>query len=117
MSQIRRQLIAMIDDALGDDPKAALVAAHRLAKEIGWLQQKAVALARVNGWGWGHIGRLLGMTRQGARKKFPLAPPQPSPHTIASNRYLKDQREGERLVERFRNGTLSRPDDDDPIFW
>ena len=117
MSQIRRQLIAMIDDVLGDDPKAALIAAHRLSQELAWLQQKAVATARVNGWGWGRIGRLLGMTRQGARKKFPLAPPVPSPHTIAMHRYLKEQREGERLVQRFRNGTLGRPDDEDPIFW
>lgn len=117
MSQIRRQLIAMIDDVLDDDPKAALIAAHRLSQELVWLQQKAVATARVNGWGWGRIGRLLGMTRQGARKKFPLAPPVPSPHTIAMNRYLKEQRESERLVQRFRHGTLGRPDDDDPVFW
>ncbi|MBK8332994.1 MAG: hypothetical protein IPL07_11565 [Acidimicrobiaceae bacterium] len=117
MSQIRRQLIAMIDDALGDDPRRALVAAHSLSREIDWLQQKAVALARVNGWGWGRIGRLLGITRQGARKKFPLAPPAPPPHVVAADRYLKEQREGERLVERFRNGTLSRPEEEDPVFW
>ena len=34
MSQIRRQLIAMIDDVLDDDPKAALIAAHRLSQEL-----------------------------------------------------------------------------------
>jgi len=37
MSQIRRQLIAMIDDVLDDDPKAALVAAHKLSQEFEWL--------------------------------------------------------------------------------
>ena len=50
MSQIRRQLIAMIADVLDDDPNAALIGAHRLSQELVGLQQKAVATARVNGW-------------------------------------------------------------------
>ena len=77
----------------------------------------AVAIARGEGYDWGRIGRLLGITRQGARKKFPLAPPAPPPHVVRNNRYLREQREGERMVARFRNGTLVRPQDDDPIFW
>lgn len=85
------------------------------ARSIG--SNRRPSHSRVNGWGWGRIGRLLGITRQGARKKFPLAPPAPPPHVVAADRYLKEQREGERLVERFRNGTLTRPEEEDPVFW
>ena len=117
MSQVRKELVAMIDRVLGDDPKAALIAARNLVEETDWLAKRAVAIARVEGYDWGRIGRLLGITRQGARKKFPLAPPAPPPHIVRSNRYLREQREGELMVARFRNGTLVRPQDDDPVFW
>ncbi|MDO8362577.1 MAG: hypothetical protein Q7V88_06755 [Actinomycetota bacterium] len=121
MAQVRDELVGMIDRALGDDPNAALVAAHQLGLEVEWLTKKAVALARVNGYGWGRIGRLLQMTRQGARKRFPLAPPIPPPHVVRENRTRRETRAGEVLLERWRQGLplrgYSAEDDDDPVAW
>ena len=37
---------------------------------LGW---RAVAIARHSGWNEATIGRLLGMTRQGTRKRFDAA--------------------------------------------
>ena len=47
MSTIRKELVAMIDRALGDDPKAALIAARNLVEEADWLAKRAVAFALV----------------------------------------------------------------------
>jgi hypothetical protein len=72
MGRVRNDLIRLIDEALSDDPRIALAASHALEGEAEWLVKRAVASARVVGYNWGAIGRLLGMTRQGARKRFPL---------------------------------------------
>ncbi len=108
----------MIDDALGPDPKAALIAAKRLPGEVDWLTRRAVARARAEGFDWGRIGRLLGISRQGARQKFPLAPPLASPHTLRMRRYRRSFADAERMAERFQNGTLRGPSNhDEPYFW
>ncbi|HQZ35410.1 MAG TPA: hypothetical protein PK020_13380 [Ilumatobacteraceae bacterium] len=107
----------MIDQALGADAKDALIAARRLGDEVAWLQRRAVVHARVNGYNWGQIGRLLGLTRQGARKKFPLAPPTPRPDVVRRNQRLQAEHEAEMMLERFRRGPTSQPSDDDPVFW
>ncbi len=117
MSQVRNELVALIDGALGPDPKEALIAARRLGQELDWLQQRAVTHARVNGYDWGQIGRLLGLTRQGARKKFPLAPTPSRPHVVLRNRQLRAKREAERMLQRFRDHTTTQPPEDDPVFW
>ena len=118
MSQVRKELVAMIDAALGQDPKAALIAARRLQDEVAWLTKRSVAIARADGYDWGRIGRLLGISRQGARQKFPCAPPTPSPHTLRMQRYLKPIRDGERLLEQLKNQTAGRTQEpDDPVFW
>ncbi len=117
MSQVRNGLVAMIDRALGPDPKDALIAARRLSEELDWLQRRAVAHARVNGYNRGQIGRLLGLTRQGARKKFPHAPAAPRPDVVRRNQRLQTEREAEMLLQRFRDGPASQPSDDDPVFW
>jgi hypothetical protein len=59
-NRVRNELIGMIDDALGDDPKRALIAARRLKDDVPWLTERSVALARREGYDWGRIGRLLG---------------------------------------------------------
>lgn len=122
MAELRESLISMIDDALGADPRAALIAAKRLPGEVDWLTRRAVARARAEGFDWGRIGRLLGMSRQGARQKFALSPPLASPHTLRMRRYRRPFEEGERAVERFKSSKrdaqpqpLPRPDD--PYFW
>ena len=42
----------------------------RLRDEIDWLIERAVALARREGFDWGRISRLLGITRQWARERL-----------------------------------------------
>jgi hypothetical protein len=96
-----------------------LIAAHQLKGEIGWLTERVVALARCEGYDWGRIGRLLDISRQSARERFTSAPPRMPPHVVARNRYLREQREGERVLADYERGRL-RPqddDDDDPVAW
>jgi hypothetical protein len=80
-----------------------------------------VAVARREGYDWGRIGRILGMTRQGARKKFPLAPPAVPPHIARTARADRERRQAELAVERFRRrqqgGTPPPVEDDDPVAW
>lgn len=115
MSHVRKGLIELIDDALSDNPRAALVAAHQLEDEVKWLQHKAVTLARVNGYGWGRIGRLLGMSRQGAAKRFHLAPPVASPSTLRAARERRREHEAERIRRILTD--RQQPEPDDPVFW
>ncbi len=102
----------MIDHALGDDPKQALIAVRQLKDEVMWLTERSVALARREGYDWGRIGRLLAITRQSARERFKTAPPRLPPHVVARNRYLAEQRRGERLLKRTQAGTYRSPDDE-----
>lgn len=116
--RVRNELVAMIDRALGDEPKPALIAARQLKDEIDWLTERAVALARREGFDWGRISRLLGITRQWARERFKASPPRLPPHLVARNRYLAEQREGERLLNRLNSGAGHPPDEDeDVVAW
>jgi hypothetical protein len=109
--KVRDDLVRIIDDVLGDDPRAALIACARLTDdELPWLEQRVVALARREGWNWATIGRLLRRTRQTVRQRFdgvPLAK-RHDPH-LAYNR-------GEAEFARLRND-FQRQADDDPIAW
>jgi hypothetical protein len=121
-SRIRNELVGMIDRALGADPKAALIASRQLKEEIEWLTERSVALARREGYEWAPISRLLGISRQWARERFKAAPPRQPPHVVAMNRYLREQRETERLVRQFksRSTELHRGQDDldeEPVAW
>jgi hypothetical protein len=117
MPTVRDGLVQMIDRALGDDPREALIAARQLETECDWVTKRAVAFARREGWNWALIGRLLGMTRQGVRKRFPMSAPFAPPSVIASDRTMRHGRDTLRLMramERSRRGTA---DADDPIAW
>ena len=60
-----------IEDALGDDPRVALVAVRKLVEDdLPWLERRAVRLARANGFSWATIGRLLCRSRQAVRKRY-----------------------------------------------
>jgi hypothetical protein len=121
MGRVRNDLIRLIDEALSDDPRIALAASHALEGEVDWLVKRAVASARVRGYNWGAIGRLLGMTRQGARKRFPLEPPLAPPYRRRLNRSTTQERDFERTLNEMRARRAGRmPDpveDDDPIAW
>lgn len=79
-----RDLAQLLRDAGGSNPRLALAAVKALEAEHEWLLVRAVRLARAEGYDWGRIGRLLGVTRQAARQRFerlaPLVGPTP-PHT------------------------------------
>ena len=60
----------LFSDAIGSNPRLALVAVRALADETDWLLVRAVRLARADGYNWAQIGRLLGVSRQAAKKRF-----------------------------------------------
>ncbi|MCU1387693.1 MAG: hypothetical protein JWL72_1031 [Ilumatobacteraceae bacterium] len=108
---VRDDLVRIIDDVLGDDPRTALLAYHRLtAHELPWLEQRVVMHARANDWNWATIGRLLGRTRQSMRQRFDGATLalRPDPH-LQKHRQESAYR---RIAEDVR-----RSYDDDPIGW
>jgi hypothetical protein len=107
----------MIDRALAEEPKPALIAVRQLKAEVDWLTERAVALARREGYDWGRISRLLGITRQWARERFKAAPPRLPPHVVARNRYMAEQREGERLLRGLGQPKNRDQEDDDPVAW
>lgn len=78
-----RELAQLLKDASGSNPRLALASVKALQDEQEWLLVRAVRLARAEGYDWGSIGRLLGVTRQSARERFqrlaPLVGPTP-PH-------------------------------------
>jgi hypothetical protein len=99
------QLHLLIDDLLGDDPRRALIAYHRLVDaELPWIEQRAVGTARRAGWSWARIGRLLGRSRQAVQKRFEgLAPiRRPDPRAEVQRR--------EAEFARLLRGVRSEPD-------
>ena len=90
----------------------------RVRNELVAMIDRAVALARREGFDWGRISRLLGITRQWERERFKASPPRLPPHVVARNRYLAEQREGERLLNRLNSGAGHLPDEDeDVVAW
>lgn len=71
----------LFHDAGGSNPRRALVAVRALADETEWLLVRAVRLAREEGYNWAQIGRLLGVSRQAARKRFEQLEPLVGPVT------------------------------------
>jgi hypothetical protein len=70
MSELRAHLIRLIDQALGDNPRLALSNVTRLQRDVDWMTRRAVALARRDGYDWGRIARLTGVSRQAARQRW-----------------------------------------------
>lgn len=67
---LRQHLDLMLDNALGATPRLALAAVAQLKLDIDFLEGRAVALARREGYDWGRIGRLLVISRQAARQRW-----------------------------------------------
>lgn len=115
---VRNDLVRIIDDLLGDDPRLALIACARLTNdEIPWLEQRAVSLARRNGWNWAKIGRLLRRTRQSVRQRFDNATlaMRPDPHLLRH----RQAAEFAGIHEEIRRSAAcdGSGDGDDPIAW
>ena len=78
-----------------------------------------MAHARANGFDWGRIGRNLGLTRQGARKKFGNLAVATPPHVAARDRARQQEHEFTRLWNRISEGRYGEggDDGDEPVFW
>jgi hypothetical protein len=109
MVNVGDQLHLIIEDLLGDDPRRALIAYHRLVDdELPWIEQRAVGIARRDDWSWARIGRLLGRSRQAVQKRFEgLAPIHRTDPRAESRR-----REAE--FARLLRGVRSEPE---PVPW
>ncbi len=111
---VHKELQRLVDAVMGDDPRAALTAYRDLAdRQLPWLEQRVVALARREGLNWTDIGRALGRSRQAVRKRFGavIARPAPGPRETAFERALRQQNEA---YERFKN---PQAEEADPIGW
>lgn len=112
-----QDLRELINDARCSNPRLALAAVHALEKEVEWLFVRVVRLARSNGYDWGRIGRLLGVSRQAARQRFDRLAPKtgPLPPTrglTPMERHIRAVAETAQDVRRQRE-----LEDDDPVFW
>ncbi|MDP2292570.1 MAG: hypothetical protein Q8M22_15370 [Actinomycetota bacterium] len=112
----------MMRDAAGTNPRMALAGVRALTKETDWLLVRAVRLARAEGYDWARIGRLLGVSRQAARKRFehldgavgPVTPFTP-PHVRRSTPL---ERQAQSMAEAKANLRRRREfDAGDAVFW
>lgn len=60
----------LLDTALTSDPIDALAAIHQLQQLLNNLEQQHVFTLRRHDASWAFIGRQLGLTRQGTRKRY-----------------------------------------------
>ena len=122
MEEVVYPLKDLFRDAGGSNPHRALAAVRALSAETDWLLVRAVRLARDEGYNWARIGRLLGVSRQAAKKRFehlddnvgPVTPFSP-PHT--RGRTVWDlQRQGfyEVIADIRRNREF---ESGDAVFW
>ncbi|NND73507.1 MAG: hypothetical protein HKN44_00725 [Ilumatobacter sp.] len=66
-----RELEQLARLSTSDDPHTALVACRRLERdELPWLRERAVIIARRQGWAWRPIARLLGVSHQSIARRY-----------------------------------------------
>ena len=112
-------LDSLIRRAGGSDPRLALAAVRVLQREVEWLLVRAVRLARQEGYDWGRIGRLLGVSRQAARQRFERLAPTvggPLPPHLRGRTVI--ERDAAELAETRADLARRRAfDGDDPVLW
>ncbi|MFW2334569.1 hypothetical protein [Ilumatobacter sp.] len=60
-----------IDAALGPDGRSAIIAVRELRRrDLPWMEERAVRLARAEGYSWAQLGRLLRRSRQAVRQRY-----------------------------------------------
>jgi hypothetical protein len=113
-----RDMTAMYDPRSAD-PRTALAGVRVMEEECDWLLVRAVRLARAAGYDWGHIGRLLGRSRQAVRKRFERLAPLVGPLPPELVRRGIAAREFNSLYESLADARRrARYDaDDDPVAW
>lgn len=112
-----QDLRQLISDARGSNPRLALAAVRALEKEVEWLLVRVVRLARSNGYDWGRIGRLLGVSRQAARQRFDRLAPKTGP--LPPTRGLTPMQRHARAIAETTEDLRRRREfeGDDPVFW
>jgi len=115
---VREEWERLIADAFGDDPDMALVAYREIeTRQLPWLEERVVAMARRNGLPWSVIGRRLGRSRQAVQAKFADRLPRvaPAPRESPYDRRAREQAEAyERIQREYRRRAEV---DDDPVAW
>ena len=67
----RSRVLLHIDQALSDQPRAAVIALRQLLDEdIPWIERTVIRRARADGYDWAQLGRLLRRSRQAVRKRY-----------------------------------------------
>jgi len=118
VAQVRNELVRLIDQALGDDPRVALGAVWQLQQDMVWLEQRAVMHARANGYDWGRIGRALGTSRQAARQRFGSLTLMMPPLVRARDRANRQDRDVTKLRNQIAEGRYGAAgESEDPVFW
>gem|GEM_PF-856575 len=67
---LHRDLHSLVDEALSDDPRTALIATRVLATEIRWIRERAVTISRRAQWPWRRIGRLLAVSHATLARQY-----------------------------------------------
>ena len=88
-----------------------------LEEEVDWLLVRVVRLARDNGYDWGRIGRLLGVSRQAVRQRFDRLAPKtgPLPPTRGFTPMERHIRENAEMTQDLRRQREFEADD--PMLW
>ena len=103
---IRGRLHLMIDDILGQDPRAALIAMRELNDHhVPWLEQRVVSLARRERWTWARIARLRGRSRQHVHQRFKTITPTLPHDPMADHR--RWELESIRVLNEYKAGKPS----------
>ena len=115
MGRTQDELVGMVERALSEVPREALIGSRQLELELDWLFDRAVALARRDGYEWARIGRLIGRSRQAVRQRFATIVP-----VIPPSRRRRDLTDRYRAEIRRQTGDVRRrsaAEGDDPAAW
>ena len=108
----------LVRDAGGPDPRLALASVKALTDELDWLLVRAVRLARDDGYEWGRIGRLLGVSRQAASQRFERLAPKVGPTPPHTRGRTPWERHAVEVAESGADARRRREfDHGDPVFW
>jgi hypothetical protein len=98
-----REIHLHVDNAVGDDPRLALIAVRQLLEDdIPWLERRAVQLARAERWHWSTIARLLLRSRQAVRQRHADVEKRPPPEFVTDDPMKRLNDEAEEYFRRAR---------------
>ena len=123
---VKDELHRLIDEVLGDDARRALVAYRDLSdRQLPWLEQRVVSLARRERMSWGTIATMLGRSRQGLQQRFRVIAPKPAPAPLEDEWDATARKHEDAFMaalrrmqnKQRRGGGDDGEIDDDPVAW